>query len=311
MNPLRTCGIALLASCSLLMTHGAEAQTIKADHTTLDTTVIPRASLDAARALSMSLSHASVGGNIWGGLTALSANNSYAFPNWTDNDRGNPGWQAKVTDFAAWVTAHEAEFDVFQNKFCFIDQEADFVTYRDSMLAIEGAHPSKTIVWWTIPLETTGPNNALRSTFNEQVRAYCQANDKPLFDLADIESHTEAGTEVSESGNEALDPAQSSDGGHLNELGAARAAAAQWSLMAQIAGWDNGGASGGSSGGTSGAGGQASAGAPGGEQSSGDDSGCSVTGQGRHSGLSLVGGVLLGLALVLSRHSARNCRRAA
>jgi hypothetical protein len=141
-----------------------------------------------------------------------------------------------VTDFESFVSAHESEYDVFQNKFCFIDQDADFATYRDSMDGLVADYPDKTFVYWTIPLQTTGADNALRDAFNEQVRKHCADNDLPLFDLADIESHKTDGTAVTEAGNEALDPDQSSDGGHLNDLGSARAAAAQWALMAQIGG---------------------------------------------------------------------------
>jgi hypothetical protein len=184
----------------------------------------------------MSFSHASVGGNIWSGLTTLAEDTTYAFPNWTDNNRGNPGWEAKIAEFETWVAAHASENDVFQNKFCYIDQDADFGTYRDSMISLASSYPSKTFVWWTMPITTDGSDNALRQAFNQRVRDYCSTNNKPLFDIADIESHTATGTAVTSAGNEALDPAQSSDGGHLNDLGSARAAKAQWVLMAKIAG---------------------------------------------------------------------------
>lgn len=231
-------GLALLAMVTTQAAEG-QAQSVKADHTTVTAEGLPAEALEAARELRMSFSHASVGGNIWGELTALSsAEEGYEFPNWTDNNRGNPGWEAKISEFEAWVASHEDEYDVFQNKFCYIDQGAEFESYRDSMLSLAEQHSDKVFVWWTMPLETQGENNSLRQAFNEQVRSYCAAHDLPLYDIADIESHTPEGDAVTVDGVEAMDPEQSSDGGHLAELGASRAAQAQWVLMSALAGHD-------------------------------------------------------------------------
>jgi hypothetical protein len=236
-------GLALVVT---LVSSLATAQSIKADHTTVDETVLSSSAIEAAKALKMNFSHASVGGNIWNGLDTLAQeNNAFSHPNWTENNRGNPGWEAKITDFESWVEAHQSEFKVFQNKFCYIDQDADFETYRDSMVNLVKTYQDKLFVFWTMPLQTSGADNTLRATFNQKVRDFCEENDYPLFDIAAIESHTASGTAVTESGDEAMDPAQSSDGGHLNELGAARAAAAQWVLMAKLAGQTVGNTTGG------------------------------------------------------------------
>lgn len=212
---------------------------VVADHTTLAASSIPPAALDAARALRMHLRHASVGGNIWGGLTTLAASDQsrYALPNWVDGNRGNPGWEAKITDLSTFVAAHADAYDVFQMKFCYIDQAASFASYRDAMLALEAAHPTKRFIWWTMPITTSGSENALRAAFNQQVRAYCAAHGKALYDVADIESHTLDNAVVESGGVEEMDPAWSSDGGHLNGAGSARAAQAMWWLMARVAGW--------------------------------------------------------------------------
>ncbi len=213
------------------------AQTVLIAHTKVDVSVLSEEEVAAARALRMSLSHASVGSNIWDGLTALAADDqAFTFPNWSDNARGNPGWEAKLTEFEAWVTEHAEQFDVFQNKLCYIDQDVDFASYRDSMLGLAERHPSHHFVWWTIPIMTADSSNPLRAEFNQAVRDYCAEHDLPLFDIADIESHTVSGAAVTDDGVEAMDTEQSSDGGHLNQLGAARAAAAQWVLMAELAG---------------------------------------------------------------------------
>jgi hypothetical protein len=235
MNTIRSFLLGSLIVGSATVTGMGHAQTVKADHSTVDASALSSTELDAARALRMNLSHASVGGNIWDGLTALASDAKFQFPNWSDNNRGNPGWEAKISQFESWVESHANDFDVFQNKFCYIDQDADFASYRDSMVALAKQYPKKVFVWWTMPIQTDDANNTKRAAFNKQVRDYCKANDLPLYDIADIESHKSDGSAVVSGGVEALDPSQSSDGGHLNETGAARAAKAQWALMAQLA----------------------------------------------------------------------------
>jgi hypothetical protein len=278
----RAPSLSLATSLALLLgVSGAAAQSIKIDHTLVDVTVLDSGAIEDAAALRMNFSHASVGSNIWEGLQTLAEDPTYAFPNWTENARGNPGWQAKIADFETWVAAHESENDVFQNKFCFIDQEADFTTYRDSMVGLEASYPEKTFVWWTMPITIDDGFNPLRAEFNQAVRDYCAENDCPLFDIADIESHTAKGAEVTSGGVEALDPDQASDeSGHLNTLGSARMAQAQWVLMARIAGAEVVGTPAGGGGNTdsvdtAGSGSDADTSQDSGKGSS--DSGCSVT----------------------------------
>lgn len=211
----------------------------RVDHTTLSAGSIPVSAMDLARARRMHLSHASVGGNLWAGLMALQAGDAgrYAFPNWQHVDRGNPGWQAKVDQFEVLVASQQTSFDVFQMKLCYIDEAASFAYYRDAMVKLEGLYPTKRFVWWTMPLSTTGAANAQRAAFNQSVRTYCSQNNKILFDIAAIESHDANGNAVTSGGSEAMAPAWSSDGGHLNASGSDRVAKALWWLMARASGW--------------------------------------------------------------------------
>jgi hypothetical protein len=227
-----------LGLCATFASWRAEAQPIKADHTTLAVESIPQAALDKARALRMSLDHASVGENILGGMEALRASSPgrYSFPNWTWHERGNPGWKEKVDEFVSWVGQHKGDYDVFMMKLCYIDESASFTYYRDKMLQLEGASSQKRFVWWTMPIMTDGDGQ--RDGFNQQVRAYCAAHDKALYDIAAIESHAPNGSPVHQGGQEAMYAGHSSDGGHLNEAGSNRAARAMWWLMARLAGWD-------------------------------------------------------------------------
>jgi hypothetical protein len=207
------------------------------DHTTLDIDQIPKDTLDAARILTMNFDHASVGNNIKSGMEDLMAMNAmlYEYPNWDWHNRGNPGWKEKVNQFVAWVADHINEYDVFQMKFCYIDNAAQWTYYRDAMLNLEATYPGKIFVWWTMPIKTTG--NANCDAFNTQIRNYCVANGKPLYDIAAIESHDPSGTPISEGGFEAMSSNYTDDGGHLNKTGRMREAQAMWWLMARLTGW--------------------------------------------------------------------------
>ena len=218
-------------------TGSTSGSAILADHTTLDIDQIPQSDLDAARALLMSLDHASVGQNIHDGMDDLETSDSarYAYPNWDWRARGNPGWQAKVDQFVSWVSGNADDYDVFQMKFCFIDDQAQWDYYRDAMLDLESTYPGKAFIWWTMPITTSG--SADRDAFNTQVRSFCVDNDKPLYDIAAIESHDPSGTAVRNNGYEAMYSGYTSDGGHLNASGRLRAAQGMWWIMARVAGW--------------------------------------------------------------------------
>jgi hypothetical protein len=231
-----------LAMAAGLLHPAAGRAAALANHTTTDPSTIPSSALDAARALSMSFSHASVGANLWSGLGLLAGDDStrYAFPGWTENNRGNPTWQEKVDDFETWVAAHASGTQVFLNKLCYIDQDAEFAYYQDSMVKLAGQYPTRTFVWFTMPLMSSGSDNAKRASFNASVRAYAISNALPLFDIAAIESHAPDGSAVTSGGYEALYGGYTTDGGHLNEAGQRRVAGAMWHLMARVGGWSSG-----------------------------------------------------------------------
>jgi hypothetical protein len=223
---------------AILSTKATAQMAIIADHNAINLAAIPDAALAPASNLRMHLRRASVGGNINDGLDALQSQNvKYNRSNWIFYSRGNPGWQAKISDFVSFTIANESSYDVFSMKFCFIDPDADFHTYRDSVLYLENRYPNKIIMWWTIPIETSGNTN--RQMFNDSVRAYAMTHGKVLFDMADIESHNAAGEkQIDGSNREVLCEEWSSDGGHINSAGAQRVASAFWWLMSRIAGWE-------------------------------------------------------------------------
>lgn len=234
---MKAAAAVVIALAALGFAPVAGGQAVVADHRTTGLTAIPDSAVSAAASLRLLVRRASVGGNISSGLDALRAQDPrWDRSRWSFQDRGNPGWMAKVDDFVQQVALQGPSFDVLTMKLCYIDPDASFSYYRDALLALEQAHPGKRFVWWTIPIQTSG--HTARQAFNDQVRTFARANGKLLYDIADIESHDAAGqVRVDGSGRELLCDEWTSDGGHLNAAGAERAARALWWLMARVAGW--------------------------------------------------------------------------
>jgi hypothetical protein len=125
----------------------------------------------------------------------------------------------------------------------------------------EAQHPNKVFIYWTSSL-ARGIGSTVSESFNQQMRAYAIANDKPLFDVADILSHDPQGNPCYDNrdgipydnGNNSENYPDDGldllaicqhyttevDGGHLGSVSAGkiRVAKAFWVLMARIAGWD-------------------------------------------------------------------------
>jgi hypothetical protein len=100
-------------------------------------------------------------------------------------------------------------------------------------------HPDHEFIFWTTSLaREIGTLEA--QNFNDTMRAYALTHGHPLFDFADIESHTDLGVPCS-NGYEVIcqDWTTETTGGHLGSVsgGKIQAAKAFWVLMAQIAGW--------------------------------------------------------------------------
>jgi hypothetical protein len=196
--------------------------------------------------------HASVGSNISDGLDCLGGDyptipgcesytpGTFDRSSWDFQNRGNPGWQAKIDDFVAATSASSGAYDAFSMKFCYIDALGDaspsWEAYRVALLQLEAAYPDKTIIWWTIPLTSGGNPGADR--FNELVRQYAREHGKVLFDIADIEAHDPDGNYLTNpAGDEILFAGYTEDGGHLNWPGRIRVAQAFWVLLARLNGW--------------------------------------------------------------------------
>jgi len=131
--------------------------------------------------------------------------------------------------------------------------------YLNAMANLESEFPNVTFIYMTGHLDGTGSSGNLNQR-NNQIRQYCQANNKVLFDFADIESYDPDGTSYlgqdaddgcyyygDMSGNWAQEwcAAHSEDSlcstcdcAHSQSLNCNLKARAFWWMLARVAGWN-------------------------------------------------------------------------
>jgi hypothetical protein len=132
--------------------------------------------------------------------------------------RGNPNYygdyQVKLDLFRTAVSNgwHFPTVNIALTKFCFIDiwypassntVVALLNSYVNTLTNLEAAYPQTMFVYATMPLTTTSysygtldtgaPTLYWRSVYNDSLRAWCRANNRVLFDIADIEAHDTSG----------------------------------------------------------------------------------------------------------------------
>jgi len=163
----------------------------------------------ARRTLKIAYGHTSHGSQLATGMSALAAADSqYAF-----NDGGTGGaldlaepWGTDLgnPDFTSWATStrtylgNPANSDVNVIVWSWCGEvswatQADIATYLSLMTQLERDFPAVKFVYMTGHLDGTGSSGNLNLR-NEQIRAYCRANGRNLFDFADIESYDPSGS---------------------------------------------------------------------------------------------------------------------
>jgi len=251
------------------------------DHNCTDLSLIPAEWIDSAKVkLHIAYGHTSHGSQLTTGMTGLIGfkGSEYAWNNGGTNgaldlhdyamsgDLGNP-------DRTSWAdrtrTYLDANADVNMIIWSWCGQvsaatETDINTYLDLMTDLESDYPGVMFVYMTGHLDGTGLEGNLHLR-NEQIRNYCDDNDKILYDFADIECYDPDGTyfgdkipndacaydtnnDGSRDGNWAIEWQDSHavdtdwyecSSAHSEPLNANQKAYAAWWLWARLSGWDN------------------------------------------------------------------------
>jgi len=250
------------------------------DHYATDLSAIPSEWLTKARSdLHIAYGHTSHGSQITDGMTGLVSfrgrdyawNNGgtggaldlhdYAMP----GDLGNPDYTQWAAETRSYLSVNP-DVNVIMWSWCgevSSATEADINTYLSLMTGLEEDFPGVTFIYMTGHLDGTGVNGNLHRR-NEQIRDYCMANHKFLYDFADIESYDPEGAYYTDkwandgcyydndnngslesnwairwqdSHTEGVDW-YSCGAAHTQPLNANMKAYAAWNLWARVAGWD-------------------------------------------------------------------------
>lgn len=255
--------ISIAVMCALLMiaVHGHTA--IIDHHDAGSVEDLPLATMAAVGDQQWYFMHASVGSNMVNGMASLADTDperyrlartvvdDYEPPPADpeegvvfDNHRGNPGWEEKLTMFEDAVRElgwRHPSVTIVLNKLCYDDWRADPQVYLASMADLENEFPGTVFVYATMPISIGADSrNVARNQYNDVVRAHCAANDLLLFDIADIEAHDPEGNLATFTYEGETYPAlysgYTSDGGHLNQLGAEQVARGWYATAAAVVG---------------------------------------------------------------------------
>ena len=285
---LRVLGVAALAgcmaACSATSDGDPNAEAIVVNHSSANLTAIPSTWIDQAKqTLHIAYGHTSHGSQLTTGMAGLVTwkGDQYAF------NTGGTGGALDLRDYygdfgglgvasdlgnpnrTAWEDATRLYLDqnpainVIIWSWCGqVDgTEAEIQHYIDLMEGLEDDYPDVTFVYMTGHTDGAALTGNV-PTRNEQIRDYCLANNKVLFDFADIESYDPDGDYFGDKlVNDACDYDSNGDGtrdsnwaiiwqnahpgewyncesAHSQPLNANLKAYAAWHLWARLAGWD-------------------------------------------------------------------------
>jgi len=198
---MRTFTTAMMVVCCLTLSSSeASAEQIIADHlATAAFETIPASYIsDIETSFHIYYAHTSHGSQIVTGLTMLyDEDPQYDPPYFIEpgDDLGHNGDTSWVPATRVYLDAHH-ECNVAMFSWCggaSDNTEEGINTYLNKMVQLEGDYPDVLFIYMTGHLDGTGPSGNLYAS-NNQIRAFCNSNDKVLFDFADIESWDPDGT---------------------------------------------------------------------------------------------------------------------
>ncbi|HBC46837.1 MAG TPA: hypothetical protein DEO84_01580 [candidate division Zixibacteria bacterium] len=186
---------------SVWFVDSALGEAIIANHqASADFTAIPEAYFNQIRAnYNFFYGHTSHGSQIMTGISILEVENGvlYAQPDFSEygSDLGHNGDISWVTPTRDYLDSHPS-CNVVMWSWCggvSDNNEEGINSYLNAMNQLELDYPGVTFVYMTGHLDGSGMDGTLYAN-NNQIRAYCESNDKVLFDFADIESYDPDGT---------------------------------------------------------------------------------------------------------------------
>jgi len=253
---------------------------ITADHQSTQLSAIPEESIrKAKRELRIAYGHTSHGSQLVSGMTGLvqfkgalynfnstGADSALVFhdtPFPGASDLGNPDRTSWATATRTYLNAHP-DINVVIWSWCGQVSTAtsdDILLYLSLMDSLERSYPMVHFVYMTGHLDGSGIQGNLHLR-NEQIRAFCRAGNKALFDFADIESYDPDGAYFADkAADDNCDYDSDANGtrdrnwaqewqnahpgawytcgsAHSQPLNANRKAYAAWWLWARLAGWE-------------------------------------------------------------------------
>lgn len=267
----------------LIVPASAYCASIVIDHHCVNLATIPLEWVDKARQdLHIAYGHTSHGSQLTTGMTGLVTfkGQSYAYNSGGSSgaldlrenisgasDLGNPNFTAWESATRSYLDAH-SEINVIIWSWCgqvSSASQSDINTYLNLMNGLENDYPNVKFVYMTGHLDGGGLTGNLHVR-NQQIRDYCNANDKILYDFEDIESYDPDGTyfgdktpddgcnydsdsngsrdrnwaeEWQNAHTEGVDWYNCS-AAHSQPLNANQKAYGAWWLWASLAGWDGG-----------------------------------------------------------------------
>ena len=262
------------------------AEPIIIDHTCTDISRIPEYWLEQAKQLTIHYAHTSHGGQINSGIlnlellypeysVAIRTSTTAGLPSEEDPPAlrmydGNPPetyitpedyWEDESGKNRTRAVAGTRDYDFSMWSWCGQvsgASESYIQTYLDTLNQFENEYPGMRFIYMTGHLDGTGSAGNLHVR-NEQIRNYCIANNKVLFDFADIERFDPDGADYLDLGaddacnynggnwadewcaaNPDSDLCASCSCAHSRSLNCNLKGRAFWWMMARLAGWNPG-----------------------------------------------------------------------